>query len=71
MVVILNAPSWLSGVLCYRGYKPAHAQQAPLRGGALKAGLQAVERKKEGPGSWIILIFWLSPLSPQHGLILW
>ena len=40
VVVILNAPSWLSGVLCYRGYKPARVQQAPLWGGALKAGLQ-------------------------------
>ena len=30
VVVILNAQSWLSGVLCYRGYKPARAQQAPL-----------------------------------------
>ena len=53
----VNAPSWLSGILCYHGYKPAREQQAPLRGGALKAGLQAAERKKEGPGSWIILIF--------------
>ena len=35
--VILNVPSWLSGVFCYCGYKPVRAQQAPLRGGALKA----------------------------------
>ena len=40
VVVILNAPFWLSGVLCYREYKPDCAQQAPLWGGALKAGLQ-------------------------------
>ena len=33
----VNAPSWLSDVLCYRGYKPACARQAPLWGGALKA----------------------------------
>ena len=45
--VILNAPSWLSGVLYYHGYKPACAQQGPLWGVALKAA----ERKKEGPGS--------------------
>ena len=35
--------------LC-RGYKPAHAQQAPLWGGALKAGLQH-SREEEG-GTW-------------------
>ena len=40
VVVIFNAPSWLSGVLCYHSYKPARAWQAPLLGGALKAGLQ-------------------------------
>ena len=50
VVVVLNVPSWLSGVLCYRGYKPAHAQQAPLWGGALKAGLQH-SREEEG-GAW-------------------
>ena len=33
VVVILKALSWLSGVLCYHGYKPA-----PLWGGALKEG---------------------------------
>ena len=27
VVIILNAPSWLSSILCYHGYKPA--QQAP------------------------------------------
>ena len=58
VVVILNAPSWLSGVLCYSGYEPACAQQAPLWGGAFKAGLQAAERKKEGSRSCIIQIFW-------------
>ena len=30
VVVILNATSWLSAFLCYHGYKPAYAQQAPL-----------------------------------------
>ena len=40
----------LSGILCYRGYKPARAQQAPLWGGALKVGLQH-SREEEG-GTW-------------------
>ena len=43
VVVILNAPSWLSGVLCYCGYKPA----VGLQGGSLKAGLQR-SREEEG-----------------------
>ena len=38
VVVILSVLSWLSGVLCYQGHKPA-----PLWGGALKS--------EEG-GSW-------------------
>ena len=40
VVVVVVILSWLSGVLCYRGYKSARAQQAPLWGGSLKAGLQ-------------------------------
>ena len=30
VVAILNVVSRLPGVLCYHGYKPAGAQQAPL-----------------------------------------
>ena len=48
VVVIFNAPSWLSGVLCYCGYQPAHAQQAPLWGGAFKGRLQ--RSRVEGGG---------------------
>ena len=33
VVVILKAPSRLSGFLSYRSYKPACARQAPLREG--------------------------------------
>ena len=54
-VVILNVPSWLSGFLCYHGYKPPYAQQAPLWGGALKAGLQR-SREEEG-GTWELYSF--------------
>ena len=63
-----DAQFWLPGVLCYRGYKPAREQQAPLRGGALKAGLQAAERKKEGPGSCSIQMFWQSPVTFGLGI---
>ena len=48
VVVILNALSWLSGILCYHGYKPAGAQQAPPWGGALKAGLQHSKEEEGG-----------------------
>ena len=61
VAVILNAPSWLCSVLCYRGYKRARAQQAPLWRG-FESGAAAAERKKEGTGSCIIQIFWLSPI---------
>ena len=70
VVVVLNVPSWLSGVLCYRGYKPAHAQQAPLWGGALKAGLQHSREEEGGAWSCIIQIVWLSPLFCQNSLSL-
>ena len=55
VVVILNAPSWLSGVLCYRGYKPVHAQQAALWRVVLKTGLQR-SREEEG-GTWELCLF--------------
>ena len=48
--VIVNALFWLSGLLCYRGYKPASARQAPLWGGTLRPGLQHSKEKKDGPG---------------------
>ena len=54
VVVIFSVTSWLSVFLCHYGYKPAGAQQAPLWGGALKAGLQRI-REEEG---CIIQIFW-------------
>ena len=41
-VVFLNAPSWLSGLLCYHGYKTA--QQAPQWEG-LRRQAAAAERK--------------------------
>ena len=40
VVVILNVTSWLSSFLCYHGYKPARAQQAP----PLWAGLRRQQR---------------------------
>ena len=40
-----------SGVLCYHGYKPACARQAPLWEGLCMQGCSVAERKKEGPGS--------------------
>ena len=43
VVVILNAPSWLSVLLCYRGYKPARAQQAPLWEGLSTQGCSSRE----------------------------
>ena len=49
--VIFNALSWLSGVLCYRGYKPPHAQQAPLWEGLRRPGCSQAERENEEPGS--------------------
>ena len=49
VVVILNLPSWLSGVLCYHGYKPAHVQQAPLWEGLWRQGCSS--REGEG-GTW-------------------
>ena len=54
VVVILNAPSWLSASTV-TGYKPACSQQAPLWGGALKAGLQR-SREEEG-GAWELCSF--------------
>ena len=49
VVVILNVPSWLCGFLCYRGYKPARAQQAPLWEGLWRQGCS---REEEGL-TWI------------------
>ena len=60
-VVILNVPSWLCGVLCYCGYKPARAQQAPLWGGVLKAGLQC--STEAGGGTWELCSFKYSKFS--------
>ena len=54
-VVILNGPSWLSGVLCYHGYKSTCSQQAAIWGGALRAGLQS-SREEEG-GTWELCSF--------------
>ena len=52
VVVILNVTSWSSGVLCYHGYKPARAQQAPLWGRkALKAGLQCSRGRRRDLGA--------------------
>ena len=61
-----NALSWLSGFLCYRGYKPVHAQQAPLWGGALKGGLQ-LSREEEG-GTWELYSFNILVKSHNSGL---
>ena len=49
VVVILNVISWLSGVLCYHGYKPTCAQQAPLWEGLWRQGCSS--REEEG-GTW-------------------
>ena len=64
VAVILNVPSWLSGILCYHGYKPALAQQAPLCGGAMKAGLQQQRGGRRDLGAVLIQI--LSPLFSQN-----
>ena len=45
VVVILNAPSLLSGFLCYHGYTLAGAQQAPLWEGLWRQGCS---REEEG-----------------------
>ena len=54
----VNAPSWLCGVLCYRGYKPAHAQQAPLWEGLRRQGCSS--REEEG-GTWEVQFFLKTP----------
>ena len=50
-----------SGVLSYHGYTPGHARQAPLWGGALRAGLQH-SREEEG-GTWELC--WLKFSGPE------
>ena len=50
VVVILSAPSRLSGILCCHGYKSARVRRAPLWGGALEAGPQ--HSREEKGGTW-------------------
>ena len=67
VVVAVTVPSWLSGFLCYHGYKPAHAQQAPLWEGLWRQGCSTAERKKEG--AVLIQIFKKVIFFPSSGVL--
>ena len=50
LLIFFSALSCYVASSCYRGYRSASAQQAPLWGGTLKAGMQR-NREEEG-GTW-------------------